>query len=143
PASERLTDSLVPLLDTDALLAWPGSVPAPGGAPTVCFRLVPPVLIEPERRARVLVDLAEEPPGSAARPADPEPAHARVDSLFLQTGSGRRYPDTRATHPASLNSASGIRLHSAHSARSLEVKACPLRATPGCSSRYLRLLVRS
>src|SRR5439155_2655377 len=121
--------------DTAARPAWPGSEHAPGAAPTAWFRLAPPVPIAPGRRAQASLDQGAVLPGSVVQSAYPGPARAPVDSPFRQTGSDRRYTYTPEIHPADRSSADAVRLRIAHSARSLEVNACPLRATPGRSSR--------
>src|SRR6266567_3553305 len=144
PTSEPPTDFLAPPLGTAALPAWPGSVHAPGVAPTACFRLAPLVPIEPGPPVRASVDPAVVPPGNAARPAYPEPARALVDNLFLQTGPGRRYNDRREIRPADQSSASVTKLRTAHSARSLAVRlglCVPSQVAPLDSSSYWRGVV--
>src|SRR6266567_3097856 len=140
PTSEPPTDFLAPPLGTAALPAWPGSVHAPGVAPTACFRLAPLVPIEPGPPVRASVDPAVVPPGNAARPAYPEPARALVDNLFLQTGPGRRYNDRREIRPADQSSASVTKLRTAHSARSLAVRlglCVPSQVAPRDSFKLL------
>src|SRR6266487_1993605 len=144
PASEPPTGFLAPLPVTAVLPAWLGSVHAPGVTPTACFRLAPLVPIEPGPPARASVDLAVGPPGNAARPAYPEPAHALVDNLFLQTGLGQRYSDRQEIRPADQSSASVTKLRSAHSARSLAVRlglSVPSQVAPLDSSSYWRVVV--
>ena len=60
------TGFLAPLPDTGALLAWPDSVRVPGGVPTACSQLAPPVPIAPRQRARASADLAAVLPGTVA-----------------------------------------------------------------------------
>src|SRR6266487_7200781 len=142
PATEPLTGFLAPPPDTDALPVWRGLVRAPGGAPTACFRLAPPVPIEPGLPVRASVDLAAAPPENAVRPAYPEPAHAHVGSLFPQIGSGRRYNDKRDILPGVQSSADATKPHNVHNARFLAVRlglCMPFQAAPRDS---LKLLVR-
>src|SRR6266566_408833 len=142
PASEPPTGFPAPPPDTDALPAWPGSARAPGVAPTACFRLAPPVPIEQGLPVRASVGLAAVPLGNAVRPAYPEPAHALVGNLFLQTGPGRHYNDRREIRPADQSSGGVTRPHNAHSARSLAVRlglCVPSQAAPLDNSSYWRV----